>query len=332
MILLRPSPFSHPKPKRLPIGRKAVTICAATLAQDSKGIVCIADKALSYGDHIQWDSDTAKIFKLNRDCLLMFAGGEMEGSSILANLIEKTGELGGKSKQDSIKACEESYKLAMEGLIGKKFLAPRLLSKDRYVSAITAGEINKYIHSLAREIDKFDMECDVLICGFDQNRNPFIVSLVYPGIATDMTQTGFHAIGSGWDKAVSRLLFSSHKRKHQFSRVLYDIFDAKAYAEMAAGVGYEWDAVVLIGRPIGYCDVSKEIKELTERAWAKFNRSPFEKYNKKEDLPLPPKDWRKKLENFINSEIVAELRKLEEEVERQKAAKQSAFQKSAQVP
>ena len=80
-----------------------------------------------------------------------------------------------------------------------------------------------------------------------------------------MTVTGFHAIGSGWDKAVSRMLFNEHKREYEVARVLYDAFDAKASAEMAAGVGFAWDAVIIMGGPVGFCDVSKNIKELIER-------------------------------------------------------------------
>jgi hypothetical protein len=33
-----------------------MTVCLAAFAQNHQAIVCIADKGLSYGDHIQWDS------------------------------------------------------------------------------------------------------------------------------------------------------------------------------------------------------------------------------------------------------------------------------------
>ena len=132
---MRPEPQERLciRPKRFPIGSKTVTICVATLAVDYNAVVCIADKALSYGDLIQWDSDTTKIFKLNRDCLVMFSGGEAEGTRILAALVENSDAIGGKSKLDAIQACETAFKNALNEIIETKFLVPRLLTKDSYV-------------------------------------------------------------------------------------------------------------------------------------------------------------------------------------------------------
>jgi len=157
------------------------------------------------------------------------------------------------------------------------------------------------MRALADEIKAFDMQCDLLVCGFESFDEPFILNLGHPGIATDMTMTGHQAIGSGWDKAISRLLFSEHKRTHSIGRTLYDLFDAKANAEMAVGVGYEWDAVVILKN--GYHDVTQEIKDLIEQVWGKFNRSPFEPYNRKEHMKPPPRDWPEKLDSLIASLI-----------------------------
>jgi hypothetical protein len=46
------------RPPRLPKKRlRFMTICAAALAAKSKAIVCVADKAITYGDVISWESD-----------------------------------------------------------------------------------------------------------------------------------------------------------------------------------------------------------------------------------------------------------------------------------
>ena len=42
-----------------------MTVCVAALAADFNAVVCVADKALSYGEYIQWDSDSSKIVKIN---------------------------------------------------------------------------------------------------------------------------------------------------------------------------------------------------------------------------------------------------------------------------
>ena len=121
----------------------------------------------------------------------------------------------------------------------------------------------------------------------------------FPGIVTDMSINGFHAIGSGSEKAISRLLFDEFRRIHRLERTLYDCFDAKANAEMASGVGYAWDAAVITAA--GIKEVPTRIKDLIEKIWAKYTRSPFEQHNQKQDIALPPEDWQKKLQSFSDS-------------------------------
>lgn len=277
-----------------------MTICAAALAADFQAIVCIADKALTYGDYIQWDSDSSKIIKVNPSgTLLLFSGDEEPSSKVLGQFIGKGKELWRKERTSIIKTCEEQYLAAVNDLIEAKFLRPRFLDRKEYLKAITAPTLNDMMRSLADEIKAFDMACDLLVCGFESFGEPFILDLKNPGIAIDMTLTGHQAIGSGWDKAISRLLFAEHKRIHSIGRTLYDLFDAKANAEMAVGVGYEWDAVVIMKN--GYHDVTQEIKDLVEQAWSKFNRSPFEPYNRKEHVDPPPRKWKEKLDSLIGA-------------------------------
>jgi hypothetical protein len=287
-----------------------MTVCVAALAVDGRTIICVADKAISYGEQIQWDSDSTKILKINPSgALAMFAGSELPCQKVLANILSAADQMEGKTKQEIISFCEKQYKDAVDELIVGLFLSPRLLTKSDYVAAITGTEINHMVRSLADEIRDYEVDCALLICGFDANSNPFILSVGSPGIVTDMTHTGFHAIGSGWEKAVSRLLFSEHKRDHSLERVLYDAFDAKANAEMESHVGYEWDAVVSFDGRLSNCEISKEIKDLIERIWVQFNRSPFDKYNPKEDVEPPPLNWKKRLEKLINSEVVSAMKK-----------------------
>ncbi len=111
---------------------------------------------------------------------------------------------------------------------------------------------------------------------------------------------------------VARLLFSDFKRTHSVQRILYDSFDAKATAEMAVGVGYEWDATVITAfgdETIARVPIDKPTKELIERAWAKHNRSPFEK-REKDDIPNPPKDWKNVLLDYVVINVIRQERAL----------------------
>ena len=288
-----------PFPKRKQ-EKRFMTVCVSAFAADMNAIVCVADKALSYGDVIQWDADSTKIIKINPSgTLLLFSGDEEPNSKVLTTLYLNRNDLWYKDRYEIVETCQRQYKTALNDLVEAKLLLPRFLDKSTYLTAITAPVVNDLVRSLADEIKNFEMTSDLLVCGFDMLELPFMLDLYSPGVATDMSFTGIHAIGSGWEKAVSRLLFSEHKRAHSISRTLYDVFDAKANAEMAVGVGYEWDAVVILKN--GFHDVPEDIKRLIEKAWGKYNRSPFEKFDPtKHDSP-PPRDWKEQLEEWCNS-------------------------------
>ncbi len=277
-----------------------MTVCASALAAESKAIVVIADKALTYGGYIQWDADSTKIFGFPHNKAIALISGDEQATTRMLGYLALMPTLG-QDRPTTWKFCEEIYKKCADDLIEANFLTPRLLTRQEYIAAISQTDINAYIHNVAKSIDGYQMSCEIILCGFDSGAEPHIFHLAAPGIVTDMVPTGFHAIGSGAEKAVSRLLWSETKRAHPIERVLFDAFDAKANAEMAVGVGYEWDAEVMIaGKPDRSTIVPKEIKELIEQAWAKYNRSPFEN-RKKDDIPSPPTKWRKKLEDWVHS-------------------------------
>lgn len=316
----------YPKPKRLP-EKRFMTVCVAALAAESRVIVCVSDKALSYGDAIQWDSDGGKMISLNPSGTgILFAGTELGTSRILAAILAREADIG-ENLATTKKILEDEYKQTLDELIESLYLTPRLITRTQYLAAISSPQINPYIKSVADEIDQFNTDCELLVCGKDENNQAYIFDIDHPGVAIDMTKTGFHAIGSGAEKAISRLLFSEHKRSHTVQRVLYDLFDAKAFAEMQAGVGYEWDAQVVSSISQGSLQLSDNIKKLVERAWAHYNRSPFDAYNKDEDLEPPPEDWKQQLEEAINGEVMVKLYKMEQEQDA-KSKRQSASQTS----
>jgi hypothetical protein len=277
---------------------KRMTVCVAALAAETKAIVCVADKALTYGNYIQWDSEGGKIIKLNPSGSLAMFSDEGTAPRVLTKFFERGNDIGKNKIGETIAICEEQYGLAFKELAESKFLKSRLLKPEDYQKAVTSPDVNRVISSIADEIKEFDMECYLLICGFAIDNVPFILQVVSPGIATDMGMTGHHAIGAGGSQAISRLLFSEHKREHSIERVLYDCFDAKVNAEMVISVGYEWDAVI-VTRSNAFV-VPPEIKEIIEKVWGKYSRSPFDKFNPKEHWATPKK-WKERLEEYSKS-------------------------------
>ncbi len=271
-----------------------MTICVGALAAGGESIVCVADKALTYGGYIQWDADISKIVDLKTGGSAVMFSDEGNGPRVLAEF--SGARLDSRPLGKIVWECESRYMRATQYLAEALYLKPRMLDKDLFVNAITAPQVNDLLRGLTDEIKTFDVECVLLVCGFDDGGNAFILEIDSPGIAYNRTSIGFHAIGGGSEKAISRMLFSESKRSYPVERVLLEVFDAKANAEMSVGVGYEWDAVI-ITRDKRH-DVPKEIKDLIERVWAKANRSPFH-IRENNDLEPPPRDWKDRLKRYV---------------------------------
>lgn len=279
-----------------------MTICAAALAAKARAIVCVADKSLTYGDIISWESDVTKIVQLAHPGCVAMMSGEEEGTSRVLAALAAIPDLG--STVAAIrKKCEETYRECIRELVDQKFIYPRLLTREIYEKAIAKKQVNTVIQSISAEIRRYDIACDFILCGFDSKNSPFILDLTAPdGTVTDMTSTGFSAIGSGFQYTQSRLLFLSHERTDDLDKALYDIFDAKASAEMVPTVGTDWDSAVvyLCGDEVKVKFTEDKIDELIERVW--FDRaalSPYEK-RKAEHPDPPPKNWKSKLKKYAD--------------------------------
>ncbi len=278
-----------------------MSVCVAALAENAKTIVCVADKALSYG-FVQWDSDTSKILTVSANTTMMFAD-EGYGPRLFSKFVACPPQKFSDDVNAVSKVCEGIYRDAFDDLVEATFLRPRLLATTEYKKAIVGAKVNHLIRAVADEIKAFDMNVYSLVAGFYKG-TPLLLSLSSPGIALDLTGAGFHAIGSGHEKATSRLLFSDHERTHSTERTLLDVFDAKANAEMQFGVGYAWDAAIITSDSKRH-DVPKETKEMIEKVWAKWVRSPFH-IREKDDLGPPPRDWKKQLREYVVSIMLSD--------------------------
>jgi 20S proteasome alpha/beta subunit len=276
-----------------------VTVCVAALASGGDCIVCVADKALSYGEYLQWDSDVTKIIPLKSGKgVMMISGGE--NSSRVVNALRDIQKLG-SNISETISKIERAYQTVYDEILEIKFIKQNGLTRDSYLSAVTGLQINRHIEHISEEIEGFDLDVHVLICGHDDTRSPFLLAVKSPGKVVDVSREGFHAIGSGFDHALARLLMHDHKRTHGFAETLYECFDAKAHSEMASGVGFEWDAYFVVarsGQGSGVVAVDEEVKPLLDRVWTKANRTPYYK-RKKDDLPNPPRDWKLQFHRIV---------------------------------
>jgi hypothetical protein len=260
---------------------------------------------LSFGDYSQWESDVTKIVRIPKtaemDTYALMAGGLGECEAVL-NEIYGIGNL-----DDSVLGLT-SY---LERIFQEKFshfqeievLHKRGISKEAYERAIASPSVSPPMQEIYDNMKRFYFDCDVILCGINNSYRPYIISAAPPGKAFDLTRQGYSSIGIGADIANSRLLWSGYKRVHSIGRVLFDVFDAKANAEMSPGVGFSWDGVVIFADDGKAYSVPKRIKELIERSWDQHNRSPFEEWNPDEDLPPPEEGWKDKILALSKSDL-----------------------------
>jgi hypothetical protein len=134
-----------------------------------------------------------------------------------------------------------------------------------------------------------------------------------PGLSNPYDLQGFHAIGIGTDIALGRLLWLEVDRNDPLEEVLYDAFDAKASAEIISGVGYDWDAKVLVAdKPI--VSVPDRIKDLIDKLFSVRSKNPFQTFDDDEVPPkVPPKTWRGILRKFSKGILVDKLSEADKE-------------------
>jgi len=284
-----------------PRKRKRVTICIGILATGGTSIVCVADKSVSYSEDIQGDTDSSKIVPVGPNgCHAMISGSESTISRILSKL-KAEADLG-KDVEQTKKFCEDAYRSAESEILEAAFLYP-FLTLEEYTSALMKERVNPIIKSISERVERARQEqtpvsCGLILCGFDGDGHPYLLSLSSPGLCTDMTHTGFCAVGSGSGYALQKLLQHEWDRTRALDRTLYECFDAKASAENDPGVGYDWDAVILTRDKVGV--VPKSIKVMIDRAWTDHVRSPYASWDFAEDLPKPPANWKFKLRKYVS--------------------------------
>lgn len=286
-----------------------MTVCIGVLAAESRAIVCVADRYITYTDQVSGDTDSSKILPLGENGThAMISGADDAISRALAKLVIHD-DLG-NDREETRKYCEDAYQAAEQEILEMKYLRP-FLTTDEYKQALQKKRVNSVIESIAEEIRKDREEsneptfsCSLVLCGFDEKKKPYLLVLADPGTCTDYTLNGFCSTGSGSGYALQRLLSTEWKRKFPIDRALYEVFDAKIQAENDPGVGYSSDVIVLTADKS--VPMPEDTKTMLDRAWIKLNRSPYETFNPDEDVPLPPDDWMAKLKEFAETVIPPE--------------------------
>ncbi len=126
-------------------------------------------------------------------------------------------------------------------------------------------------------IERFEFDCEFLVCGFDKSLEPHIFTVSNPGVVRDYDTVGYWAVGSGSFNALSALALRGHSMRHSLESTIYNVCEAKFAAENAVAVGKA--SFVVVHRPDGrWASLSPETVEHMRAAWTTYGkpRAPIE--------------------------------------------------------
>jgi len=280
-----------------------MTVCVGAFAAESKAIVMVADKAITYSSNgpalMQWDTCVKKIIPIGPfGWRALIAGDPNFAQEVVRITVEAltTQPDDARSPWKVMERMKLAYQQLRETRLTDTLLIPKLLTKELLVARHKdyAPLDQNLIDDTTDEIAAFQIDCHMLVCGFDDLGDPHMFLIADPGIAQNYDAIGFHATGIGADVALGRLLWDEVSPKDDLEKVLYHAFEAKANAEIVSGVGYEWDAEILISGNRVHT-VPDKIKKIMDQLFATNTAGPF---GSVDDEDVAPATWKSILKKY----------------------------------
>lgn len=285
-----------------------MTVCVAQLANHGAAIVLVADKALTYGGFYRppLQAESGGIEK-------RIAFGDfwwnalLSGDSTAAELVirqavvrlEKEPALA-ESVGTMMDTVKDAYKHVREQAISEQVLQPRLLTKELFIARSNSllPLSDRYFMEVAERIEKFGLNCQLLVCGFDNQREGHIFSVHDPGVVSSHEIEGYGAIGIGAEMAISRLAWNEAESDDSLDFALYQALEAKGFAESIQGVGGASDIwTMVLGQTI---EVPSEIQQMVVSVIRRATRLPFRRRKGWDVRNDWPKNWEKRLKDFTD--------------------------------
>jgi len=263
----------------------------------------VSDKAVTYGGRdsltpMQYDTGVKKFCKIGNTYWYALIAGDPTFALSVVDGAEQI--IGGTSDlPDSVTGMMQCFKVAYKkrraALVEDVVLSPRLLNKDLFVARTTDLQPldQEFFFGVSAEAKALKTNSSLLVCGFDKNARPHIFSVVNPGVVNVHDLTGFHAIGVGSTMAISRLLILEADLADHLGLALFQAFDAKVNAEVTQGVGYNWDAEILLPCKKAV-PLRQDVALLIENI---YRAHPYTPFRRRFEYQFP-KNWDRRLFTF----------------------------------
>lgn len=230
-------------------GRRPLTVCIAALCDSGNTAILIADQRIGM---VFVEADTAlKIGWLSPTWRVLLAGNDFAAAAEIARWasIELVGVRDKKVAVISLLVRDSlvsAYRRVRLNRVETQYLKRRGWSLQEFKEKGRALLPEWKYAEIDTEIEKFDLEVELLACGFD-GKYADIIKIRNPGEGTFEGESHFEPIGSGDVAAISSLYMRGYTRYKPLREALYYVYEAKIAAERASGVGEP--SMVIIMKP-----------------------------------------------------------------------------------
>ncbi len=250
-----PRPFKHPITKRLKPSDLGVrmTVCIAVACDEKEGsipkIIMVSDTLLTLGAATSARILKARGIGVSWACLV--AGDDVTYAEDVLTLnrqllISKENRTLG----DAASCITKAYQTIRRDQIEQQYLGSYGLDMAEFLGKSPDFPTTAKRQSILEQIDKFDLGCEFLVCGFPLKsgkwmQEPHIFQITNPGKYIPQTLLGYYAIGSGDVSAVTYLARRNQNSFVSFEKSLFNAIAAKKLAEKAQGVSEDTVVIVL---------------------------------------------------------------------------------------
>lgn len=279
-----------------------MTVCIAAMAAESKAIVCIADRKLTYpgyGGNSESDSAILKIIDLPGHWCALFSCQNLTFPKRVLDQVES--KLTGKTDVSLIEmetAVKQSFETCWWDEIEDHILKPILLTRADFAQRPTTQQPldRSLVVKLAKEMSEYKQICSIIFCGFEGN-TPHIFTASAPLDVDPSDWEGFAIVGEGLETARNQMLWNGYEKDDTLPEVLYEVFNAKVATEVLQTIGYEWNWRILVPgkKPEPLPD---EIDKAIDKLWIEHNLSPFSR--KSRVKPEQVEKWKKDVKDFTD--------------------------------
>jgi len=220
-----------------------MTVCIAAFCDKGQTLILATDKELGL-DFTSAEFAVGKTARIHPHWFGLYAGNVDPVPEILEPVrLAFIGQEKTTTTQmvDAVTASFRTVRLA-------KAEAIHLSSRGWTIEEFKERGRESFPEFLFREIDSeiagHYLGMQILLAGFGEDGG-ILATVRDPGISNQKDLTGFHAIGSGDNAAMSSLFDRAPHINMALEEVLYYVYEAKVAAERAVGVGFETDLFVM---------------------------------------------------------------------------------------